>query len=434
MPYILQTPEDVFRAIKNGKIERVDLRFTDLPGQWQRLSVPPSSIDLGIFEHGARLGQASTRGFQKIEETDLRAIPEPASAFVDPFAEMPTLTMICNIRDSISGQRYARDPRYVAQKAEAFLQTTQIGQLAPYGQGVLAGPNQKPERRSSSSHGAKLRGNKAYFPVPPMEVQQDVRAQVIAALDKLGIELAARDDDIAPGGRGKIDMRFTRLTRMADSVMIFKYVVENVARRNGVTAAFMPQPPFSDGGPAMCIYQSIWQGEQPLFAGDGYAGTSALMRHYIAGLVEHAPALLAICAPTVHSYLRPMLDLKTPVNLGHAQRRAAVSRVTYSLDKKAKLVELRCPDLSCNPYLAFAAMLMAGIDGFHNRLYNIDPEEPIEKFYHQQPQKQREKGPSALGGLGEALDPLAADRDFLLRGNVFTPDVIETHLRYNQAS
>ncbi len=252
---------------------------------------------------------------------------------------------------------------------------------------------------------------------------------MIATFDKLGIKVAARRQDIAPDGRGTIDMHFKTLTRMADNVMIFKYVVENVASRNGMTATFMPQELIGENGVGMRIHQSIWQGEQPLFAGDGYAGTSALMRHYIAGLIEHAPALLAICTPTAYSHRRPTEDLKARVNLGHADRNSADIPI-YSPNRSAKRVEFRNPDPSSNPYLVFAAMLMAGIDGFHNRLYNIDPDEPIEKFQVQRPQQQHTKRPSTLGRLKDSLDALAADHDFLLRGDVFTWDVIEAYLSY----
>jgi glutamine synthetase len=381
-----------------------------MPGQWQSFSVPASSVELGSLEHGVGLDGASIRGFQKIDGSQMWAIPEPASAFLDPFAEMPTLVLICNIRNPISGQPYTCDPRYVAQKAEAYLQTTQIGGTANFGlvlehfvvdgarndqsannrDGDSVATNGTAGRRSSAGQGTEQRTEDAYFPVPPKEVVQDVRTQIVTTLDKLGIKVEVQGDEITTGGQVRIDMPFANLTRMADNVMIHKYVVENVGRRNGMAATFMPQQLLSDSGSGMRVHQSIWQGEQPLFAGDGYAGTSALMRHYIAGLVEHAPALLAICAPTAHSPPRLVPGLKAPVKLGHARRNSAVPRIPmYSPNPKAKRVEFYCPDASCNPYLAFAAMLMAGIDGFHNRLYNIDPEEPIDKFYDQRPLKRR---------------------------------------------
>jgi glutamine synthetase len=449
MSYILKTPDDILRAINDDKIEKIDLRFTSLSGQWHSFSVPPSTVDLDSIEHGVGLDEASILGFRKIEASETRAIPAPASAFLDPFAQMPTLVLICNIHDLTSGHSHSHDPRYIAQKAEAYLQTTQIGDTANFGleleyfifEGARKGHLENSllvemnrtaaERRSRASRGAKLRRNEAHLPVPPMKAHQSVRAEMIATFAKLGIKVAARRQDIAPDGRGTIDMHFKSLTRMADNVMIIKYVVENVASRNGMMATFMPQHLIGENSVGMRIHQSIWQGEQPLFAGDGYAGTSALMRHYIAGLVEHAPALLAICAPTAHSPRRPERGQNRLVDLGHAQRDAAQSSIQiYSPDRKATRVEFRCPDPSCNPYLTFAAMLMAGIDGFHNRFYNVDREEPIETFYDQRTQQQRVNGLSARATPENSLDALAADQDFLLRGDVFTRDVIEAYLSY----
>ena len=323
MPYDLKTPEDVLRTIKDDKIAMVDLRFTDVPGLWQHFSVPPSALDLDSFEDGVGFDGSSIRGFQEIQESDMLVIPDPASGFLDPFTEAPTLVLICNIRDPVTGQSYSRDARYIAQKAEAYLQSTRIGDTAYFGpelehfvfnqvrydQSTNYGyyeidaveANWSAARREGPGLGHILRPKEGYFPVPPADVLQDARTEMVSTLENIGIRVEAHHHEVATGGQGEIDMRFAPLTRMADNVMIYKYVVKNVARKRGMTATFMPKPLFGDNGSGMHVHQSIWQGERPLFAGEGYAGSSEIMRHYIGGLLKHAPGLLAICAPTVNS-------------------------------------------------------------------------------------------------------------------------------------
>jgi glutamine synthetase len=441
MPTNLKTPEDVLRAIKDNKIERIDLRVTDLPGRWHQVPVMPIAVGGDNFERGIAFDVSSLLGFQEIQEHDnMLAMPDPASAFRDPFSDIPTLALICNVRDPASGQNYARDPRSIAQKAEAYLQKMQIGDTANFGLELehllfrddpdAAEPRRKTEPRSSASQGAMLRAKKAR-PVPPPDVLQDVRAQTIATLSELGIEVEADSVEAASGDQSKIDMHFTTLTRMADNVMIYKYVVANIARRFGLTENVKSL--FGNSGPAMGVHQSIWVGGRPLFAGDGYAGSAALMRHYLAGLVEHAPALLAICAPMANSDRRLMPGFKAPVKLGYVQRNhPSKSRMPINQsDSRAKRVEFRCHDPSCNPYLAFAAMLMAGIDGFENRLYNLDPSEPIEKFYRLPPHELA-KIPLATGEQN-SLKALASDHAFLLKGDVFPAYVIEAQLNGSQA-
>ena len=454
MPYNGKTAEEVLKIIKDDKIEMVDLRFTDIPGLWQHFSVPPSALDLDSLADGVGFDGSSIRGFQEIQESDMLVIPDPTTAFLDPFTEVPTLVLTCNIRDPVSGQSYSRDPRHIAQKAETHLKGTGIGDTAYFGpelehfvfnqvrydQGTNYGfyeieaieANWNAAKRDGPSLGHKLRPKEGYFPVPPADVLQDARTEMVTTLERIGIPIEAHHHEVATGGQGEIDMRFTTLTRMADNVMIYKYVVKNVARKRGMTATFMPKPLFGDNGSGMHVHQSIWQRERPLFAGEGYAGSSELMRRYIAGLLRHAPALLAICAPTVNSYRRLVPGFEAPVNLGYSQRnRSAACRIPmYSPSPKAKRVEFRCPDPSCNPYLAFAAMLMAGLDGVNNRL---DPGEPIDKNLYDLPPQELEKVPSAPGSLEEALDALEADHQFLLKGDVFTRDVIETHLSYKRS-
>src|SRR5246500_1485346 len=454
MSYNCQTPEDVLRTIKDDKIEMIDLRFTDLPGLWQHFSAPPRALDLDSVSEGIGFDGSSIRGFQEIQESDMLVIPDPTTAFLDPFTEARTLVLICNIRDPVSGQSYSRDVRHIAQKAEAYLSGSGIGDISYFGpelehfifnevrydQGTNYGyydidaveANWNAAREDRPSLGHKLRPKEGYFPVPPADALQDVRSEIVLLLEKLGIAVEAHHHEVATGGQGEIDVRFAPLTAMADRVMIYKYVVKNVARQRGMTATFMPKPLLGDNGSGMHVHQSIWKGEVPIFAGDGYAGSSELMRYYIGGLLKHAPALLAICAPTVNSYRRLVPGFEAPVNLGYSQRnRSAACRIPmYSPSPKAKRVEFRCPDPSCNPYLAFAAMLMAGLDGVQNRLH---PGEPIDKNLYDLPPEELAKVPSAPGSLEESLNALEADHAFLLKGDVFTPDVVDTHLAYKRA-
>jgi glutamine synthetase len=453
MPYNCQTPDDVLAAIRSDAIEMIDLRFTDLPGLWQHFSVPPSALDADSFTDGVGFDGSSIRGFQEIHESDMLVVPDPAAAFRDPFAEAPTLVLTCNISDPITGQSYSRDARYIAKKAETYLRHTSIGDIAYFGpelehfvfnqvrydQGTnysyyeidAVEANWNAARRDGPSLGHKLRPKEGYFPVPPADSLQDARTSMVLTLERIGIPVEAHHHEVATGGQGEIDMRFAPLTRMADNVMIYKYVVKNVAHQRGMTATFMPKPLFADNGSGMHVHQSIWQGDRPIFAGDGYAGSSETMRYYIGGLLKHAPALLAICAPTMNSYRRLVPGFEAPVNLGYSRRnRSAACRIpVYSTNPKATRVEFRCPDPSCNPYLAFAAMLMAGLDGIQKRM---DPGEPMDKDLYNLPPEELAKVPSAPGSLEQALDALEADHDFLLTGDVFTSDVIETYIAYKR--
>ena len=452
MAYACKTADDVLRVIRDDGIQMIDLRFTDLPGLWQHFSVPPRALDHDSFTDGVGFDGSSIRGFQEIQESDMLVVADPATAFLDPFTEAPTLVLICNIMDPVTGQPYSRDARHVAQKAEIHLRSTGVGDSAHFGpelehfvfnevhydQGTNYGYydidaiEANWRARGGTGLGHKLRPKEGYFPVPPSDTLQDTRTRMVTTLESIGIAVEAHHHEVATGGQGEIDMRFTTLTRMADNVMIYKYVVKSVARQLGMTATFMPKPLFGDNGSGMHVHQSIWQGERPVFAGDGYAGSSELMRHYIGGLLKHAPALLAICAPTVNSYRRLVPGYEAPVNLGYSQRnRSAACRIPmYSANPKAKRVEFRCPDPACNPYLAFAAMLMAGLDGIQSR---IDPGEPMDKNLYDLPPQELAKVPSTPGTLEAALDALEADHRFLLKDDVFTRDVIETYIDYKRA-
>jgi glutamine synthetase len=454
MHYECKSPDDLLKAIKDNKIEMIDLRFTDIPGLWQHFSVPPRALDRDAIVEGVGFDGSSIRGFQEIQESDMLVVPDPAAAFLDPFAEVPTLVLICNIRDPVTGESYSRDARYIAQKAETYLTGTKIGDTSYFGpelehfvfngvrydQGTNYGFYEIDAQEANWDAGAgngpslahKLRPKEGYFPVPPADTLQDVRTEMVLLLEKLGISVEAHHHEVATGGQGEIDMRFTTLTRMADNVMIYKYVVKGVARRRGMTATFMPKPLFGDNGSGMHVHQSIWKGKKPIFAGDGYAGSSEVMRYYIGGLLKHAPALCAICAPTVNSYRRLVPGFEAPVNLGYSQRnRSAACRIPmYTTDPKAKRVEFRCPDPAANPYLCFAAMLMAGLDGIQHR---INPADPIDKNLYDLPPEEMARVPKAPGTLDEALDALEKDHKFLVEGNVFTQDVIDTYLSYKRS-
>jgi glutamine synthetase len=454
MPYNCKSPEDILKTIKDDKIEMVDLRFTDLPGLWQHFSVPPRALDLDSLAEGIGFDGSSIRGFQEIQESDMLVIPDATTAFLDPFAEARTLVIICNIRDPITGQSYSRDVRYIAQKAENYLKGSGIGDASYFGpelehfvfnevrydQSTNYGyyeieameANWGAAKKNGPSLAHKLRPKEGYFPVPPADQLQDARTNMVSILEEIGVAVEAHHHEVATGGQGEIDMRFAALTRMADNVMIYKYVVKNVARQRGMTATFMPKPLFGDNGSGMHVHQSIWKGERPLFAGDGYAGSSELMLHYIGGLLRHAPALLAICAPTVNSYRRLVPGFEAPVNLGYSQRNrsAAVRIPMYSANPKTKRVEFRCPDPACNPYLAFAAMLMAGLDGIQSRIH---PGEAIDKNLYDLPPVERAKIKSTPGSLDEALDALEADLQFLVKGDVFTRDAVETYISYKRS-
>ena len=439
MSYNLKTPEDVLRAIKDDDIQMIELRFTDLPGLWQHFSVPANTFDLKNFARGIGFEESSIRGSLETRANNMLAIPDPTSAFLDPFGKIPTLVLICNVLDPLTGRNSTHDPRHIAQKAEIYLQTTQIGDAANFGSKlehfVFSGggddqsANQEIDtaeatrsvaRRVGQGHVRCPKGD--HFPVPPTGRLQDVQTQVVTILEKIGIKVGAHCHELATGSLGKIDLGLATLTHAADNVMVYKYVVKNVARQHGITATFLPNPLFGYNGSGVHVHQSIWQGERPLFAGDGYAGSSALMRHYLAGLLEHAPVVRAICAQEVNTSRRPITGSESSIKFGHAKRDSpAGPRVTvYSRDPKAKRVEFRFTDRSWNPYLAFAAMLMAGIDGFHNRLYSSPPGEPIEKLYDLPPQEL-----AAPSSLNESLNAL--EISFLLQGDVFTPDAIKTH-------
>jgi len=447
----IKTPPEVLALIKKENIAIVDLRFMDFPGVWQHFSVPPHVIEEEVFEKGLGFDGSSIRGWQAINESDMLVKPVADTAFLDPFTAHKTLVMICNICDPITGEDYSRDPRNIARKAEAFLKSTGIADVAFFGpeaeffifDDVRCDQNEHEGyyhvnsvearwnmgRAENPNLGYKIRYKEGYFPVPPTDKLQDLRSEMLLNLEKAGVKTGKHHHEVATGGQGEIEIVFAPLVEMADKVLKYKYILKNTAYQHGKTVTFMPKPLFNDNGSGMHTHTSLWKGSKNLFAGNGYAGLSDLGMHAIGGLLKHAPALLALTNPTMNSYKRLVPGFEAPINLAYSQRnRSAACRIPmYSTSPKAKRVEFRCPDPSCNPYLAFSAMLMAMIDGIQNK---IKPGEPLDKDIYDLPPEELAKVPKAPGSLREALHHLEKDHAFLMKGDVFTDDVIETWISY----
>ena len=414
------TPKEVLDLAKKNKAVMVDLKFMDFPGLWQHFSVPIKELSEDMFENGLGFDGSSIRGWQAIHMSDMLVIPDPTTAVMDPVTQHPTVSMICSIVDPITKEQYSRDPRYVAQKAEAYLKSTKIADTAYFGPRrnfsssmmcVLTIPQTaditfvdsdegiwNSGRDESPNLGYKPRHKEGYFPVAPMDKQQDLRTEMVLELQKAGIEIEAQHHEVATGGQAEIDMRFSPMVNMADKLMMYKYIIKNVAVRNGKTVTMMPKPLFGDNGSGMHTHQSLWKSGKPLFAGNAYAGLSEMALYYIGGILKHAAALAAFVAPTTNSYKRLVPGYEAPINLAYSSRnRSAAIRIPmYSPSPKAKRVEVRFPDPSCNPYLAFAAMLMAGLDGIENK---IDPGEPLDKDIYDLGPEELAKVPSLPGSL-----------------------------------
>jgi len=454
MTETLKTAKEVLSLMSDQGIKIVDFRFTDLLGAWRHTSIPARELTAKVFERGIGFDGSSIRGFQTIDESDMILMPDPTTAFVDPTLEVPSLAIICQVYDPVEWQPYARDPRYIANKAEAYLKQSGIADVSYWGpeaefflfKDVRYGGNSNSSfyfidsqegwwnsgKELSSNFGGQIPQKRGYFAVPPTDTQQDVRSKIVLALEGVGVEVEVHHHEVATAGQGEIVMRFAALSRMADNMMIYKYLVKNVARQNGLTATFMPKPLFEDNASGMHTHQSLWKGDQNLFFDkEGYAEISETARFYIGGLLKHAPALLALAAPTTNSYRRLVPGFEAPINLAYSKRnRSACVRIpVYSKDPSAKRIEFRPPDASSNPYLCFAAVLMAGLDGVQKR---IDPGNPMDMdLYHLAPEEAAHIE-STPGSLAEVLDALEADHDFLLEGDVFTAEVIETWIAYKR--
>ena len=451
-----KTPEDVKRLVRDNDIKIVDLKFTDLPGTFQHFSIPASELNDDVFEEGLGFDGSSIRGFQEIHESDMMLVLDASTAFVDPVLEVPTLSLLCNVRDPITGSSYSRDPRHIAQKAEAHLAQSGIADVSYWGPELehFIFDDVRFDQNANSAYyfvdseegiwnsgeesgfnlGHRPRHKQGYFPTPPVDTLQDLRSEAVLKMMAVGIDIEVHHHEVATAGQGEIDMVYGPLTRMADQVMLHKYILKNVARGHNKTATFMPKPLFGDNGTGMHTHQSLWKNGTPLFYdAQGYGLMSKMGLHYTGGLLKHAPALLAFCAPTTNSYRRLVPGYEAPVNLAYSQRnRSAAARIpVYTQKPAAKRIEFRPPDPTCNPYLAFAAMLMAGLDGVRNE---IDPGDPLEVDLYDLSPEEAANVKQVPGTLDEVLDALEADHDFLLEGGVFTPDLIETWLEYKRAN
>jgi glutamine synthetase len=449
------TPKNVTDLIKQHDIKIVDLKFNDLPGIWQHFSIPVEELDHGIWEDGVGFDGSSIRGFQKIQESDMNLYLDAETAVLDPACQIPTLSVICDIYDPISREPYSRDPRYIAKKAEKYLESTGIADTSYWGPELefFIFDDIRFDSTENSSYyyvdsiegewntgreerpnlGYKPRYKEGYFPVPPHDSYQDLRSEMIITMAEVGIPVEKQHHEVATAGQAEIDFRYGTLVQTADRVMYYKYVVKNVARRHGKVATFMPKPLFGDNGSGMHTHQSLFKDGDPLmYDKKGYAGTSDVCRWYIGGLLKHAASILAFAAPTTNSYKRLVPGFEAPVNLVYSARnRSAVCRIPmYTDHPKAKRIEFRAPDPSCNPYLAFSAMLMAGLDGVMNK---IEPENPpLDKNTYELSDREQRRIKTVPGSLPEALDALERDNAFLLKGDVFTSDVIETWIEYKR--
>ncbi|MBI3811809.1 MAG: type I glutamate--ammonia ligase [Nitrospirae bacterium] len=444
--------KEVLEFAKKNRIEAVDLKFVDFPGTWQHFTIPVEEMTEALFKEGSGFDGSSIRGWQAINNSDMLVIPDPSTAIIDPFCQAPTLSMVCDILDQITQESYSRDPRYIAKKAESYLLKSKIGDVAYFGPEAefFIFDGARFDQNSHSGYyfiesdegiwnagkeggnlGYKPRHKEGYFPVAPTDSQQDVRTEMILEMKKAGIQVEKHHHEVATAGQAEIDVRFNSLVRMADTMLLYKYIVKNVAKRHGKTVTFMPKPLFGDNGTGMHTHQSIWKEGKPLFAGKEYAGMSKLCLNYIGGILKHAPALAALTNPTTNSYKRLTPGFEAPVFLAYSSRnRSASVRIPmYSANPKAKRIEVRFPDPACNPYLSFAAMLMAGLDGIENK---IEPGKPMDKDLYDLEPEEAAKIPTMPGSLDDALDNLEKDHNFLLKGGVFTKDVIETWISYKR--
>jgi glutamine synthetase len=443
--------DSVFKVIKDNGVKMVDLKFVDFPGQWQHFTVPVTELSEDIFEVGLGFDGSSIRGWKQIHESDMLIVPDPTTVIMDPFCEIPTLSLVCNVFDPLTKQKYDRDPRNIAQKAEAYLKQTGIADTAYFGpeaeffifDDIRYDSNEfssyyfldsaegkwNSGRTENPNLGYKIRHKEGYFPVPPADSIMNLRNEMTQNLIAAGLHVEAQHHEVATAGQSEIDLRYAPLVNAADGLLLFKYIIKNTAQKHNKTVTYMPKPIFGDNGSGMHVHQSLWKAGKPLFFGNGYANLSDMAIHYIAGLLKHAPALCALTNPTTNSYKRLVPGFEAPVNLAYSQRnRSASVRIpAYSQSPKAKRVEYRTPDGSCNPYLAFSALMMAGLDGILNKL---DPGDPLDKDIYDLSPEELKNIPSAPGSLEDALNALERDHDFLLKGDVFTEDVIDSWIDY----
>jgi glutamine synthetase len=446
-------PNEVIQLAKNHDCKFVDLKFIDLPGLWQHTTIPVSRLDEELFEEGIGFDGSSVRGWQPINASDMKVVPDASSARIDPFGQYRQISLVCDVADPITGQAYSRDPRHVARKAESHLKASGMADT------FYVGPESEffifdSVRYDSAANGSfyevdsdeavwntgregqnlgyKVRHKEGYFPVPPTDSMADIRADIMQTLIDSGVQVEVGHHEVGTAGQGEIGMRFNSLTKMADNLLWFKYVVKNVAKRHNKTATFMPKPLYGDNGNGMHCHQSLWKSGKNLFAGDGYAGLSDVGLWYIGGILKHSKALAAFTNPTTNSYRRLVKGYEAPVNLAYSSRnRSAAVRIPVAgvTTANARRIEVRFPDSSCNPYLAFAALMMAGIDGVQNR---IDPGDPLDKDIYALPPEELKNVANMPSSLDESLDALERDYEFLLKGDVFTRDLIDTWITYKR--
>jgi glutamine synthetase len=442
----MSTPKNVIDMAKKQGVKMVDAKFVDTFGTWQHFSVPMAELTEEVFEEGFGFDGSSIRGWKSIEASDMLAMPDPNTAFIDPFCAVPTLSLTCTIAETGTKEAYNRDPRGIAQRGEKYLASTGIADTAVFGPEAEffifdnVQYDHKPNgtfysidseegiwnsgRDEMPNLGYKIRYKEGYFPVAPTDTQQDIRTEMVLVMEQLGIRVERQHHEVATAGQAEIDFRFDTLVKTADTMMLYKYIIKNVARKHGKTVTFMPKPLFGDNGSGMHTHQSLWKKGKPLFFGKEYAALSEMALHYIGGILKHAKALCAICNPTTNSYKRLVPGYEAPVNLAYSasNRSAAIRIPAFSNNPKAKRIEYRPPDPAANPYLAYTALLMAGLDGVINK---IDPGEPLDKNIYELPPEELAKVPNVPSSLGEALDCLEKDHEFLLKGDVFTKDFLE---------
>ncbi|MFQ3587151.1 MAG: type I glutamate--ammonia ligase [Fimbriimonadaceae bacterium] len=444
------TPKDAVEFVKNNEAQFVDIRFTDLFGMWHHFSMTAGDFSEELFEDGIGFDGSSIRGFQSIDESDMLLVPDPSTLFMDPYTDHPTAVITCNIEDPITRQAYSRDPRYVATKAEQYLKSTGIADLAYFGPEaefflfdsllyennpwksgfVIDSVEGNWNSAREDSPGFTIRPKGGYFPCMPIDKFQDIRSQMVLNMQEIGLDVEVHHHEVASAGQCEIDLRFQPLVKMADALQKYKYSVRQTAAMNGLVATFMPKPLFADNGSGMHVHFSLWKnGETLMYDEAGYAGLSDLARHAIGGILKHAATLLAFCAPTTNSYRRLVPGYEAPINLMYSQRnRSACVRIPmYNKSPKAKRIEFRAPDPTANPYLAFSAIMMAALDGIQNR---IEPPKPIDKDLYELPPEEKALIPQTPGSLRSALLALRDDHDFLLKGDVFTEDLVTNYVNY----
>ena len=448
------TPSEVVAFAKEHDVKIVDLKFTDLPGMWQHFSMMAGELTEDLFEEGCGFDGSSIRGFQAINESDMLLFPDPTTAIIDPVCKVPTLSMTCNIKDPITLENYTRDVRYIAQKAEAYLQSTGIADTSYWGpeaefyllNDIRYGQNQysgfysvdsvegswNSGREENPNLGYKPRYKEGYFPVPPTDTLQDLRSEICLKLIEAGVDVEVHHHEVGTAGQGEIDIRYGELTVTGDKLALYKYIIKNVARENNLVATFMPKPLFQDNGSGMHVHQSLWKdGKNIFYDPQGYSLLSEDALYYIGGLLAHARSLCAIIAPTTNSYKRLVPGYEAPVNIAYSQRnRSACVRIpVYSKSEKAKRIEFRPPDPACNSYLAFSALLLAGLDGIQNRIH---PGDPLDRDLYDLEPEELADIESTPASLGDALDALEEDHEYLLKGDVFTQDVLDTWIAYKR--